>query len=113
MKVTEENVLFFLQAFKNHPLNAKSVIKQKYNITDIEFNQLKSDYEFNGFKEVLKVKKPKKHFKIKKEIKLLRCFIDNENKSVSIPHNVDLNEDLISKLEKLKSIGFTCQRSTF
>lgn len=108
----EENVLFVAQAFNTNVSNAKSIIKQKINITDSEFNQLYSEWIFDKFKRFIPKKKKKSINKFRNELKRNGLKVDSENKNIVIPKSMDLDE-LQSSLNEMIAAGFTVVRSLF
>lgn len=112
-EVTKENAPFIVQAFKTNPMNAKSIIRSAYDMTDEQFLQVKSNYEFNQFSHLIPKKKRSKTYSA--ERKLLRkngFYVANEEKQISCPHR-DIDAEELEAIRKLESIGFLVQMNTF
>lgn len=112
-QVNEENAQYIVQAFKNHYTNAKSIIKAKYPVTDMEFTQMQSDFHFGSFDIFLPKKKKKSlYLKDRKLLKQSGVFIDSENKSISYPFD-KIKPEHEQSIKNLQSIGFSFQPATF
>lgn len=112
-ELTTENAPVIVQAFETNPLNARSIIRSMYDITDEQFLQIKADYEFNKLSHLVQKKKRAKNYSV--ERKLLRqagFFVANEERQISCPHRDITPEELVA-IRKLESIGFLVQMNTF
>lgn len=112
-EVNQSNVETVVFIFKKHKANAKGLIKDLLNCTDKQYLQIESNYNFNGYKHLIKPK-PRKP-RLTKFIKLLKTqgiMIDEDAKSIAIPKR-ELTEEEEEAVGKLMDRGFLIQQGIY
>jgi ribosomal protein L15 len=101
------------QIFTNHPLNARALIKDYFLIEGKDFDTVEKMFKEGEFKKHLP-KKQRQHTKKQiEQIKLVGGFVNKENRCISIPLSVEIEEDTQQAIDKLKSYGYTLTQATF
>lgn len=101
------------QIFDLHPLNAKSLIKDHFGITGNDFEKVKIMYEKGEFKNHLPKKTRRYTKRHIKKLQSVGAVVCKENMNISIPSNAEINEDLQTSIDKMKSYGYILTVATF
>lgn len=111
--VTQENVEKVVYIFKNHRANARGLLKDLIGCNEKQFKQIETNFDFNGYSNLLKPKK--KRERLGKFIKILKIGgieINKDGKSIAAPER-EFSQEEKDAIEKLKKNGFVLQKGIY